>query len=127
MIKKYVWLLLAPILLLSGCGGPKLTQINLEGKDVDYKIAEGTSFQVVLPSNQTTGYKWEVTDITSGVLEEVKNTYRVTQKYAENVVGAGGEEIWTFKVLKEERSHILMEYRKPWATSELANKFTTAS
>jgi inhibitor of cysteine peptidase len=124
MFKRYTWLILLPPLLLTGCGGPKLQQIGVEGNNQDYKIPEGTNFQVMLPSNQTTGYKWEINDITTGVLRQIKNEYRVSKKYAENVVGAGGEEIWTFQVLKDERSHIVMEYRRPWDKLEVANKFT---
>jgi len=120
-MKKLIWLL--PFLLLAGCGGPKLPQITFQSNNTDNKIEVGKSFQVVLPSNQTTGYKWEMVDLTSGVLEQVKNDYRVSKKYAENVVGTGGEETWTFKVLKDERSHIVMEYRRPWNKSDVANKF----
>lgn len=123
MVRKNIWLSLALMLVLSGCGGPKLQQIKIESNKQNFDIAAGTSFQVVLPSNQTTGYGWAVTDLTNGVLEQVKNEYRTSKKYAANVVGAGGEEVWTFKVIKDERSHILMEYRKPWATSDVANRF----
>lgn len=120
-MKKLIWLL--PMILLAGCGSPKLQQITIASNGVNHQIAEGVSFQVVLPSNQTTGYKWEVVDLTNGILEQVKNEYRVSKKYAENVVGAGGEEVWTFTVLKDERSHIVMEYRRSWDRSDVANKF----
>jgi len=120
-MKKIIWLL--PMLILAGCGGPKLSQITFDGKDADYKIAIGESFQVVLPSNQTTGYKWELVDLTQDVLEKVKNEYKVSKLYDKNVVGAGGEEKWTFKVIKDERSHIVMEYRRPWDKSAVANRF----
>lgn len=121
-MKKLFWLLL-PMLLLAGCGGPKLQQIGVEGKEQDYKIPKGTSFQIVLPSNQTTGYKWEVDDITQGVLQQVKNEYHTSKKYAEDIVGAGGEEVWTFKVLKVERSHIVMKYRRPWDKLDVTSSF----
>ncbi|MBN2585166.1 protease inhibitor I42 family protein [Patescibacteria group bacterium] len=120
-MKKFIWLL--PILILAGCGGPKLQQITMVDNKQNHNITEGNSFQIVLPSNQTTGYKWELVDLTSGVLEKVKEDYKVSTKYSEGVVGAGGEEIWTFKVLKDERSHIVMEYRRPWDKSEVANNF----
>lgn len=87
-MKKLFWLLLL-MLLLAGCGGPKLQQIGVGGNNQDYKIPEGISFQVVLPSNQTTGYKWEIDDITQGVLQLVKNEYHTSKKYDENIVGAG--------------------------------------
>lgn len=121
-MKKIIWLLF-PMLLLGGCGGPKLQQITMTGKDQNYDLAEGTSFQVVLPSNQTTGYKWEIDDITQGVLQQIKNEYRTSKKYAENIMGAGGEETWTFKVLKVERSHIVMKYRRPWDKLGVTNQF----
>jgi len=121
-MKKLFWLL--PMLLLAGCGSPKLQQITIDGKGVNYKIAVGNSFEVVLPSNPTTGYKWELTDLTEGVLEKVKDNYKTSKKYADNIVGAGGEETWTFKVIADERSHIVMEYRRPWDKLDVANKFT---
>jgi len=100
-----------------------LPQLTLKDHrtNVDYPAEQ--KFQVVLPSNGTTGFKWELDDMTTGVLEKLSDEYQVTEKYAENVVGAGGEEIWTFQVIKVERSHIVMKYRKPWDKLEVANEF----
>jgi inhibitor of cysteine peptidase len=121
-MKKLIWLL--PMLLLAGCGGPQLRQLTTLGDKQNFDFAVGESFQVVLPSNQTTGYKWEIVDLTSGALEQVKNDYKVSKKYTADIIGAGGEETWTFRVLKVERSHILMEYRRPWDKSDVANKYS---
>ena len=125
MLKKIIFLL--PLLLLiGGCAlvAPKLPQIILsdKGKNFDFPIDQ--QFQIVLPSNQSTGYQWQVDDITEDVLSTINNEYQVTDKYDQNnIVGAGGEEIWTFKVLQAERSHIVMKYRRPWDKLDVANDF----
>ncbi|MFH0912491.1 MAG: protease inhibitor I42 family protein [Patescibacteria group bacterium] len=116
---------LVPLLLAGGCAlVSTLPQITLKDHRQNFDFPIGQQFKVVLPSNQSTGYQWQVTDITAGVLERVDNTYQVTDKYnTENLVGAGGEEVWTFKVLKVERSHIVMKYLRPWDKTDVANEF----
>ena len=117
-------ILLFPILLLGGCawGGNNLPQIMIQDKNKNFDFPVGQQFQVVLPSNQSTGYQWQVDDITTGILERVNNEYQVTESN-ENIVGAGGQEVWTFKVLQTERSHIVMKYRRPWNKLDVANDF----
>ncbi|MBU1083253.1 protease inhibitor I42 family protein [Patescibacteria group bacterium] len=123
-MKKLSFCLLA-IILLSGCGSQSnLPQITIDNQGQDYTFAIDQQFQILLPSNQTTGYKWEVSDLTSSSIEEVKNEYKLSKKYeGSDVVGAGGEEIWTFKVVSIERSRIRMQYVKSWDKSKVANSF----
>lgn len=123
-VKKLV-LFLVSMLLLGGCSlvTEKLPQIALANKGNNFDFPVGQQFEVVLPSNQSTGYQWQVDDITAGALEQVNNEYRLSDKYKEDIIGAGGEEIWTFKVLKIERSHIVMKYRRPWDKLDVANDF----
>ncbi len=118
-------LLLSVLLLASGCAfEAELPQIVSADKGKNFDFPVDQQFQIVLSSNQSTGYQWQVDDITSGVLEQVNNEYQVSDKYDQgNIVGAGGEEIWTFKVLQVERSHIVMKYRRPWDKLDVANEF----
>lgn len=115
-----------PIILLSGCGkAEKLPQITLDNNNQNYEYAVDQKFQIILPSNQTTGFKWEISDISSGAIEEVKNEYKLSKKYdGKDIVGAGGEEIWTFKVIKVERARIKMQYLKSWDKNSVANSFS---
>lgn len=81
--------------------------------DQETEIAVGSTLTVTLESNQTTGFQWELVKITDEtVLEEVSHAY--VAPGAEGKVGAGGEEVWTFKGLKEGKSIIALEYRRPW-------------
>jgi len=121
-MKKFI-LFLIPVLLLTSCAAKeKLPQITEKNNNKNFEFAVDQQFQIVLPSNQTTGYQWQVDDITTGVLEQVNNEYQISDKYSSgNIVGAGGEEIWTFKVLQVKRSHIVMKYRRPWDKTDVAN------
>ena len=78
------------------------------------EIAVGGSLTVTLESNVTTGFAWELVNITDEtVLEQVgEQEYKAPEAGA--LIGAGGEEVWTFKALKKGTSTISMEYRRPW-------------
>ncbi len=100
---------------------------SFNGKEV--KVALGGLLQVALDSNPTTGFNWELTQISDiTVLEKVSNIYEapmVKQKEGEPpLVGAGGKEFWNFKALKKGNSVLSMEYSRPWEGGEKGvNKF----
>ena len=74
---------------------------------------------VSLCSNPTTGFKWELTEVTDEeVLVYDDNEYIAPE--AEGVEGAAGTEVWTFKVLKAGSSNITMEYSRSWEGGEEA-------
>ena len=74
---------------------------------------------VSLCSNPTTGFKWELTEVTDkSVLIHDDNQF--VSPETEGVAGAAGKEVWTFKVLKAGSCNITMEYRRPWEGSEEA-------
>ncbi|MEA1909676.1 MAG: protease inhibitor I42 family protein [Patescibacteria group bacterium] len=113
-----------PILFLSGCFWTKmnLPQISYSAEGQNFNFEVGEEFEVVLPSNQTTGYQWEIKDITEGVLSEVKNEYRIVEEQ-DNKVGMPGEEVWTFMVDEIKRSHIVMQYVRPWDKTKVEDDF----
>ena len=81
------------------------------------EVAVGDPLTVTLESNWTTGFKWELTELTDQtVLELVESKYELSKEARQDppVPGAGGKEIWEFKALKEGKSTISMEYSQPW-------------
>ena len=81
------------------------------GKQVEI-VAKGT-VTVTLDSNATTGYSWELTDISdTAVLQKTDSKYEAPNS---GLVGAGGKEVWTFKTLKDGKATITMSYGQPWA------------
>jgi len=77
------------------------------------KVAVGGTLTVSLESNPTTGFEWMLIGITDEtVLEEEGHEFVAPE--TEAPPGTGGEEVWTFKALKEGKSTIGIEYRRPW-------------
>lgn len=123
---KSIWLLILPI-ILSGCSLVSMTdlaKITIDGNRKNFNFELDEKFQVVLPANHTTGYQWEITDLSEDNLELLSNNYKLSDEYDENIVGAGGEEVFTFKVLAVDRSRIIMKYLRPWDKLDVTNNFS---
>ena len=94
---------------------------SYNGKEVEINV--GDLLTVSLESNPTTGFRWELAEISdTTVLELVENKYEAGSGAKQNppVAGAGGKEIWTFKALEEGTTKLTMEYSRPWKGGEKA-------
>ena len=82
------------------------------------EVDEFSDFVTVsLCSNPTTGFEWELTEVTDQtVLIHEGNEYISPE--TQGVEGAAGKEVWTFKVLKAGSSNISMEYGRSWEDSK---------
>jgi inhibitor of cysteine peptidase len=82
-------------------------------------VSAGHSFDVTLGSNQTTGFSWseaaQVSD--AAVLKQTDHQYLAPDS---ELVGAAGNEVWTFEALKKGTATISMEYSRPWEGGEKA-------
>ena len=81
------------------------------------QVTAGETFTVTLGSNQTTGFRWtELATISDQtVLQQLEHKYVPPQT---DRLGAGGEEVWTFKALKAGSSTVSMDYSRPWEGGE---------
>jgi len=86
------------------------TQPNYSGS-VQLRIGGGLT--VILYSNRSTGFSWselaQISDQT--VLMQIDHKLLPPTS---DLVGAGGQEVWTFKTLNEGSSTIYLEYSQPW-------------
>lgn len=93
----------------------------MEGKHIsqEVEVAVGDSLTVTLCSNPTTGFKWsesaEISD--RAVLQQTKHEFLSPKG---DLVGAAGQEVWTFKALKPGTTELSMEYSRPWEGGEKA-------
>ena len=80
-------------------------------------VAAGNTFTVTLCSNATTGFEWsesaQISDTT--VVQQTGHEFVAPET---SLVGAPGNEVWTFKALKKGTSTISMEYSRPWEGGE---------
>jgi inhibitor of cysteine peptidase len=87
------------------------------GRDVDVPV--GTAFKVILCSNPTTGFQWEEAKISDPtVLAELSHQFLSRESKPPPPPGTPGQDVWTFKALKEGESTISVDYSRPWEGGE---------
>ena len=87
------------------------------------EITAGGSLTITLESNVTTGYSWELKQISdASILQKTDNKYEAP---ASGLIGAGGKEIWNFKALKAGTTTLSMEYSQPWTGGQKGAKSFT--
>ena len=91
---------------------PSVINVSESGKQIE--LSPGDSLVVTLDSNPSTGFSWAVSRISNeGIVNKVSNEFKGADT---GMVGAGGQEIWTFKALDKGTSTIEMKYVRPWET-----------
>jgi inhibitor of cysteine peptidase len=114
-------ILLIPVLWLVACA-PAGNSVTVSCDDFGNQnnitrqltVSSGSSFTITLCSNATTGFSWlesaQISDPT--VLKQV-NHERIAPE-STGLVGAPGNEVWTFNALKKGTSNIDLQYSQPW-------------
>jgi len=78
------------------------------------RVDVNQEFVIPLVSNPTTGYGWQVS-YDETMLELVEKTYELGIDAKQGVVGAGGTELFRFRVLVETgQTEITLVYKRPW-------------
>lgn len=92
------------------------SELNQISKEVE--VAVGESFLVTLCSNPTTGFQWsEMAQIgDQAVLQQIDHKFVPPEETG--VMGAPGQEVWTFKALKKGTTSLYLEYSRPWDGDE---------
>jgi len=104
MKKLLAFLFLAT--LLTACGSSK--QAGPEGI---VETSVGKEFKVVLDSNPSTGYHWDIVGkLDTNVVELVSNDYRASEPV---MPGSGGQDVWVFKAVGTGETSITLGYYPP--------------
>ena len=74
-------------------------------------LAPERSFEIVLPSNPTTGYSWTVTIEDVHVVQNVSHEYVADRS---NRVGVGGNTTWSFQTRSAGKTAVTYLYQKSW-------------
>ncbi|MBN2027679.1 MAG: protease inhibitor I42 family protein [Actinobacteria bacterium] len=84
------------------------------------EVEVGLEFAIVLESNPTTGYSWQLAEpLDEEIVELVKTEFEEKKpegEEEEEPLGAPGEEVWTFEAIGEGSTEIELEYVRPWET-----------
>ena len=86
--------------------------MSFAGDAKPVSAAVGKQFKITLPSNPTTGYSWRLArPLDEAKVKLVTNTYRRAET---KLIGAAGQEIWTFKAVGTGNTTIVLQYVRPW-------------
>ena len=84
------------------------------------EVQAGETFELKLCSNPTTGFQWsedsQISDTT--VLKQENHEFFGRESELTPPPGTPGQEVWTFKALKQGSSTIYLEYSRPWEGGE---------
>ena len=105
---KSLCLILLLVLIPLSSRALDLTGLD-NGKSVSVSLTEKLS--VTLPGNPTTGYRWDLAEISSGVL----NTNSESAFAADStMLGAGGKFTFLFTAVQPGTTGIKLIYHRPW-------------
>ncbi|MCI5137109.1 MAG: hypothetical protein D3922_01545 [Candidatus Electrothrix sp. AR1] len=119
-------MLIAISIFLSGCVPKPVVPVTVdcpgtgEMKSGEIQVSVGDEFKLSLCSNITTGHAWSNPGIISDidVIEQVDHIYK---NPSFGGVGAGGEEVWTFKAKSKGQSTVSLKYRQGSEDDEQAS------
>ncbi|WP_295471047.1 protease inhibitor I42 family protein [uncultured Pseudomonas sp.] len=108
--------LLAPFsfALLAACAQKPDPIVSLDDpSDCPLTLNSGQTLILSLPSNPTTGFRWQVRDAAPGVLRSLgPEVYNADQ--SKDMVGSGGQSVWRYKASSAGSGRLVMTYQQPW-------------
>ena len=102
MTKRSIILIALPLILISACAPP--------GNVTSTKAGE--EFTITLESNPTTGYSWQLAEPLNEKIVKLVGSDHVPSRT--DLVGAGGQENWTFRAVNKGSAKIALKYARPW-------------
>ena len=89
--------------------------VNASYSGSQVNLSVGDLLIVTLDSNTaSTGFSWTNASISNAsAIKEMSRTFKEPDS---KLIGASGQDIWTFKTLEKGTSTISMNYSKPWET-----------
>jgi inhibitor of cysteine peptidase len=124
MTRRFVAALLLGIAAISvgGCSPPvKDLRLGESDNGHAFRLAVSGRITLTLPSNVTTGYRWELATLDKAILENTGHEY---VKGESKLAGAGGVERWEFAGRKAGTTRVRLEYRRPWEAKSVAAERT---
>lgn len=117
--------LLMVLAALAGCAGQP-TSVSIEpsakalqvspGQQARCKsieLKQGQTLILSLPSNPTTGFRWQLFDAAPSVLKALgPEVYRVPEEAG--IVGSAGLSTWRFQATLPGQGRLLLQYQRPW-------------
>jgi inhibitor of cysteine peptidase len=107
-------LLLLVVVASIGCGGDaeaaKPVELTAEDNGSTQQLSVDAELVITLDSNVTTGFAWKLTtEPDPAVVDLVGSEYLAPET---ELVGAGGQEVWTFRATGEGSTNLTLTYER---------------
>lgn len=115
------------VLVLSGCkaknDAPDLpSELVVSDPARQLSSEAGKEFKIILDSNPTTGYHWEIVgDLDGSVVEFISKNYKADGL---QVTGSGGKDVWVFKAVAAGETTITLGNYPPGNATEAEQTIT---
>ena len=111
----------------AGCAPPILGASAIPARTTDIVMADLRHFrlgltlgqigEIRLPSNPSTGYRWALVEPSTDLLTLLDHDFTAARS---ELMGAPGEERWSFQAVRKGAGELRFEYRRPWEPVEIA-------
>ena len=103
----------APLFLLAGCASTPPSSIALnDDADCPLTLQPGQMLIVSLPSNPTTGYRWNLREVSAEQLKSLGPEVFSSPK--SDVIGGDGLSTWRFEAAEAGSGRLYLTYQRPW-------------
>ncbi len=118
------WSVLA-LLLIAGCANqPAAISAGIEQSGQAIRMQVGQQLAVTLPSNPSTGYRWEIETMDTSLLQQIGvPEYQTLGSAGSTQPGQGGTETFRFEALATGETPLRLFYRRPSDDGEPAEIF----
>lgn len=85
--------------------------VTEENSGHEVGVRRGDEIHLNLKENPSTGYQWELTLHTAGVLELADSRFAAVESVG---IGGGGKRIFVFRAAAQGRETLVLELRRSW-------------
>ena len=117
------------IVVLAGCAGQQKPVVTLDDADdcSPLKLTQGQELVLTLPSNPTTGFRWELRNPAASVLKRLGPEVYSNSKQFRGLGGGGAQPPCNYRVAPWGDDRLELVYRRPWEKdAEPAESFSCA-
>jgi inhibitor of cysteine peptidase len=104
-------------LLLGGCDISSTIRLDSSANGRQVSLARAQLLEVALPTNPSTGYRWDVAEVDTAIVQQQGASTYAPEAGPQPLVGAGGTETFRFKAIGAGRTTLKLIYHRPWETN----------
>lgn len=115
--------LVITLLIILLCSCKSIAELTFDDKGSSVELEKGDKINIKLEYNPTTGYEWILSEETDTTIVSLFDSKFLQTEKEEELVGAGGYEIFTFKAENSGQTEIILTYQRSWEEEELKEEF----